>query len=228
MKLLVITVLAVALWAGQACAEDTSVLKTRKDAVSYALGVDIARNFKKQELDVDPELLMRGVRDGLAGGKLLVSEKELRSLMGELQNEMRKQAVLSRRIASGDNKKKGAEFLAANRGRDGVVALPSGVQYKVLKTGDGRKPSDADTVECYYRGTLIDGTEFDGTDAGKPAQLKVTQLVAGWREAVKLMPAGSKWQIFIPGQLAYGERGLGNDIGPNEALVYEVELLAVK
>jgi FKBP-type peptidyl-prolyl cis-trans isomerase len=228
MKRLMLTIVAVAILAVQAGAEEGSALKTHKDQVSYGLGVDIARNFKKQGVDVDPEVLMRGLRDALAGDKLLLTEPELRSLMSDLQNNMRKQAVLNRRLAAGDNKQKGLDFLEENRKKPGVVTLPSGVQYKVVKAGQGKRPTDADTVECYYRGTLIDGSEFDGTQEGKPASLKVTKLIAGWREALKLMPAGSTWQIFIPAQLAYGERGAGSNIGPNELLIFEVELVAVK
>ncbi len=108
------------------------------------------------------------------------------------------------------------------------MTLPSGVQYKILKAGDGKKPIESDLVEVHYRGTLLDGTEFDGTEAGLPATLKVSALIVGWKEALKLMPAGSKWQIFIPPQFAYGERGVGSDIGPNETLVFELELLAIK
>jgi FKBP-type peptidyl-prolyl cis-trans isomerase len=228
MKLLVITVLGIAFLSAEVRAEEATHLKSRQDKMSYGLGVDIARNIKKQEVQVNPDILMQGLRDELSGAKLRVDEKELKILMSETQNEMRKKAVLNRRLASGDNKKKGADFLAANRGKPGVQTLPSGVQYKVLKAGDGRKPSDADSVECYYRGTLIDGTEFESTQPGKPATLKLRKLIPGWREALQLMPVGSTWQIVIPPQLAYGERGSGSSIGPNEALLFEVELLSVK
>ena len=228
MKVKLLMVLGVVLMAAQASAEEAPALKTQKDKVSYGLGVDMARNFQKQELDVDLDLLQKGLQDGLSGKQLIMSEKELRIIMSGLQNEMRKKMVLNRRIAAGDNKQKSSDFLAANKTKVGVMTLPSGVQYKIHKAGDGKKPTDADTVECYYRGTLIDGTEFDGTEAGKPATLKVAQLIAGWREALKLMPTGSKWQILIPFQLAYGERGAGSDIGPNETLIFDVELLAVK
>jgi len=136
--------------------------------------------------------------------------------------------MLSKRIATEDNKKKGEAFLQANKAKEGVVALPNGLQYKVLKAGDGRKPLESDMVLCHYRGTLLDGTEFDSTEAERPATLKVSALINGWKEALKLMPAGSKWQLAIPPQLAYGERGVGGDIGPNETLLFEVELVAIK
>ncbi len=214
--------------AAQASAEETTVLKTQKDMLSYGIGVSVAKNFKKQETEVDLELMIKGLKDGLSGAKLLMPEKDLRKVMNMYQSELRQKAVLSKRVAIEENKKKGEAFLAANKAKEGVVSLPSGVQYKILKAGDGRKPMESDLVEVHYRGTLLDGTEFDGTEAGQAATLKVSALIAGWKEALKLMPAGSKWQIFIPPNLAYGERGVGSDIGPNETLVFEVELLAVK
>jgi FKBP-type peptidyl-prolyl cis-trans isomerase FklB len=228
MKLKLMTTLGVVMLAIQVCAEEVPLLKTENEKVSYGLGVDMARNFKKQELNIDLDLLQKGLKDGMSGGNVLMSEKELRTVMSGLQNEMRKKMVLSRRLSAGDNMQKGTNFLAANKIKDGVTTLPSGVQYRIIKAGDGRKPTDADTVECHYRGKLIDGTEFDGTEAENPATLKVSQLIAGWKEALKLMPVGSKWQIFIPSQFAYGERGAGINIGPNETLVFEVELLAIK
>jgi FKBP-type peptidyl-prolyl cis-trans isomerase FklB len=131
--------------------------------------------------------------------------------------------------AAEDNRKAGESFLAENKKKEGVVTLPSGLQYKVLKAGDGKKPTDADTVECHYRGTLINGTEFDSSYlTGQPATFKIAGVIPGWREALKLMPVGSKWQLFVPSQLAYGARGKGGSIGPNAALIFEVELLAIK
>ncbi len=214
--------------AAQANGEEVPVLKTQKDMQSYGIGVNIAKSFKKNEVDFDLEFLIKGLRDGLSGEKLLMTEKDLRKVMNSFQGELRQKAAGIRRVAAMDNKTKGEAFLAGNKARDGVVALASGVQYKIVKEGGGRKPTDADMVECNYRGTLLDGTEFDGTDPGKPAMLKVSQLIAGWKEALKLMPEGSRWQIFIPPESAYGQRGVGSDIGPNETLVFEVELLAVK
>jgi len=224
-------------------AGETPVLKTQKDKVSYATGVDMVRSFLRQGIEVDQDLFLRGVKDGVSGGTLLMSDDELHKILKVFQTEQKmrqadrkqQQAELMRKqrqaamVAGEENRKAGEAFLAANRVKDGVVVLPSGLQYKVLKAGDGGKPTDADTVECRYRGTLIDGTEFDRSDrAGQPAAIKVTGVIPGWREALKLMPVGSKWQLFIPPHLAYDARGAGRIIGPNATLIFEVELLAVK
>lgn len=209
-------------------AEDNTVLKTRSDQVSYGIGVNMARSFKSDEIEFDAELVMRGLKDASSGEKLLMREKELRHVMNSFQGDLRQKAALKRRMAAMNNKKEGEAFLAANKDKDGVQVMPGGVQYLVLKMGDGKKPTDTDTVEVSYRGTLLNGTEFDSTEDGKPATLKIAQLIPGWKEALKLMPEGSKWQLFIPPQLAYGERGVGHDIGPNQTISYEVELVAVK
>lgn len=240
MKLKRIAIAGLGLLAMQAQANnnDTSTLEqppaaagqpanARMDVVSYGIGVEIARNFKKQDIAIAPERLMQGLKDGLSGGKLQFPDKELRQATTTFQNEIRQKMVLTKRVAALDNKKRGEAFLAENQARDGVKTLPNGVQYRVVKAGDGAKPTEGDMVECRYRGTLLDGTEFDGTEGGKSAKLKVAALIPGWKEALKLMPAGSQWQLFIPPQLAYGERGVGSDIGPNETLLFDVELLAV-
>jgi FKBP-type peptidyl-prolyl cis-trans isomerase len=221
--------LVVVLMTAQVCAEEPPVVKTKKDKVSYGIGVDVARNFKHLGVDVDLELLVKGLRDEFSGNKLLMNENDLRASMNAYRSELRAKQVLALRVAGEDNRKKGEDFLAENKKKEGVVTLPSGLQYVVLKAGDGKKPTDADTVECHYRGTLIDGTEFDSSDRSKqPATFTVTGVIPGWREALKLMPAGSKWQLFIPPQLAYGARGAGRDIGPNATLIFELELLAIK
>jgi len=217
------------LLAAQASAGEAPVLKTEKDKTSYGIGVDVARNFKGLGIDLDLDILIKALRDVYSGEKLLMTEEELRVTMNAYRAElMQKQAVAQRKAAE-ENQKKGDAFLAENKTKEGIVALPSGLQYKILNAGNGKTPTDADTVECHYRGTLIDGTEFDSSyRRGQPITLGVTGLIAGWREALKLMPVGSKWQLFIPPKLAYGARGAGRDIGPNATLIFEVELLAIK
>jgi FKBP-type peptidyl-prolyl cis-trans isomerase len=229
MRLGWIGLLGVLLLVVRVSATNAPVLESGKDKVSYAVGVDLARTFKKQNIDVDLDLVMKGLKDGLSGERLLMPERELRQVMQQFQAEVRRTMVLDMRNAALQNKKKGAEFLAANKTREGVVMLPSGVQYKILKAGDGRRPTDDDTVECNYRGTLLDGTEFEASMPGKPVTMKVAHLIPGWREAIKLMPAGSTWQIFVPPELAYGERSRGSEIvGPNETVILEVELVAIR
>lgn len=223
-----VAALGASLLATQASAGDVQVLKTQKDTVSYSIGVQTGRQFKKDDIELNTELFVRGLKEGLAGTKPLLTDKELRKVMGSVLAEVRQKAALQRHLATLENKKKEETFLAANKAKDGVVALPSGVQYTVLKEGDGKKPTDADTVVVNYRGTLLDGTEFDATENGKPTDLKVATLIPGWKEALKMMPAGSKWHLVIPAQLAYGERGVGQDIGPNQTLLFDVELVAVK
>lgn len=216
------------LWAAQVHAAETPLLKTPKDMINYSAGVEVVRNYKKQGVELDLELMIKGMKDAYSGEKLLLSEKEIRKSMNSLLAEVRQKQTENRRVAAEDNRTKGTAFLAENKKKEGVVTLASGVQYKIIKSGNGKKPLDTDMVECNYRGTLLDGTEFDASEPGKPATLKVAQLIAGWKEVIKLMPVGSTWQIVIPSQLAYGTRGVGRDIGPNETLLFEAELLAIK
>lgn len=228
MKSKLILMLGLSFLAANAEAGDDTVLRNQKDQVSYGIGVNIARGFKADEIDFDPNIVLRGLKDASSGEKLLMSEKELRYVMNSLQGELRQKAAARHKLAAMDNRKEGEAFLAANKAKDGVVSLPSGVQYMVLKMGEGKKPADDDVVEVNYRGTLLNGVEFDSSQDGKPAKLRVSQLIPGWKDALKQMPEGSKWKLFIPPQLAYGERGVGREIGPNQTLSYEVELVAVK
>lgn len=223
-----LVVLGIVLLTAQVSAGEQEILKTQKDKVNYAIGVNMINSLKLQGVEIDLDLVIKGMRDAHSGGKFLLSDDELRKSIGVYQTAARQKQAMVRVIAADENKKAGEAFLAENAQKEGVVTLPGGLQYKILKAGDGMKPTDADTVEVNFRGTLINGTAFDSTEPGKPAALKVAQLIAGWKEAMKLMPVGSKWQIFIPPQLAYGERGSGNQIGPNATLVFEVELLAIK
>jgi len=206
----------------------TQAPTTQKDKVSYGIGVGVARTLKNQGIDVNTDLLMKGLRDALSGQKLAMSDDDLNNTMSALQQEVNQRQQQARAKEADDNKKAGDAFLADNGKKDGVVTLPSGLQYKIVKTTDGQKPTDADTVTCNYRGTLIDGTEFDKSEAGKPATFQVGMVIPGFKEALKLMPVGSTWQFFIPADLAYAERGAGNVIGPNTTLIFEVELLSIK
>ncbi len=210
-------------------AQEQQALTTQKEKIGYAIGVDAARNFKRLGLDFDLETLIKALHDVYSGNKLLMSDEEMRTVMTAYQKEIAQKQADASKIAAEKNKKEGDAFLAANKAKEGVITLPSGLQYKILKEGNGKKPTDADTVQVHYRGTLIDGTEFDSSiKRGQPASFPVKQIIPGWREALKLMPVGSKWQLFIPPELAYGARGAGGDIGPNATLIFEVELLAIK
>jgi FKBP-type peptidyl-prolyl cis-trans isomerase FklB len=210
-------------------------LKTQKDRVSYAVGMNVgkglAAKLKQQTVDVDQAILMRGMKDALAGGKMLLTEDEERTILTQLSVEARKKQEDQMKVAGDANKKEGEEFLAANKTKDGVITLPSGLQYKVLTLGTGPKPTAADTVSCNYRGTLINGTEFDSSyKRGQPASFPVTGVIKGWTEALQLMPVGSKWQLFVPSELGYGDRGADprSGIGPGATLIFEVELLSIQ
>ena len=196
--------------------------KTFKEQSSYAVGLDIGKGLKEQAMDVDPTMLARGLTDALAGNKSLLSDREIAVTMQELKKE------LAVRIAE-HNKAEGAAFLAANKKKAGVKTLPSGLQYKVLKQGTGATPKATDIVTTHYRGTLLDGTEFDSSyRRNQPAEFPVDRVIKGWTEALQLMKVGDKWQIYVPSDLAYGPRGAGEDIPPNATLIFDIELLGVK
>lgn len=208
-------------------------LTTREQKFSYAVGMNIgsglSANLKKQSVDVDANLVAQGLKDALSGGKTRLTEEEAKAVLTEVQNEIAKQRQEKLKETSDKNKAEGEAFLAANKGKEGVVTLPSGLQYKILTTGTGPKPTATDSVVCNYRGTLINGTEFDSSyKRGQPATFGVGQVIKGWTEALQLMPVGSKWQLFVPSSIAYGERGAGAEIGPNATLIFEVELLSIE
>jgi FKBP-type peptidyl-prolyl cis-trans isomerase FklB len=217
---------------GQAAKPRTAVpltLKTEKDKFSYALGMNLGSGLHKQSVDVDPAIFLRGLKDGLAAGKTLLTEQEAQATLVQMQNDLRKKAQEKMQQVAVSNKQTGDAFLASNKAQDGVVTLPSGLQYRILKEGTGPKPAATDSVVCNYRGTLLDGTEFDSSyKRGQPATFQVNGVIKGWTEALQLMPVGSKWQLVIPSDLAYGERGAGQQIGPNSTLIFEVELLSIQ
>ena len=204
-------------------------LETPKDKLSYSIGMNIGKSLKRDNVEVDPDLLLRGVKDVLGGGTLLMTDQEAQSTLNELQADLHKRQEQETQQLAETNKKEGEAFLAANKTKAGVVTLPSGLQYKILQEGTGPKPTAADTVTVNYRGTLLDGTEFDSSyKRGQPASFPVGGIIKGWTEALLLMPVGSKWQLFIPPELAYGPRQAGPAIGPNSTLVFEVELLSIQ
>jgi FKBP-type peptidyl-prolyl cis-trans isomerase FklB len=207
-------------------------LTTKKQKFSYALGMSIGTqvggNLKKQSVEVDPTLVSQGLKDALSGAKPRLTQEEAQAVLTEVQSEVRKEQQEKMQEASAKNKTEGEAFLAANKSKEGVVTLPDGLQYKILTAGTGPKPTASDSVVCNYRGTLINGTEFDSSyKRGQPATFGVGQVIKGWTEALQLMPVGSKWQLVIPSSLAYGERGAGADIGPDSTLIFEVELLSI-
>jgi FKBP-type peptidyl-prolyl cis-trans isomerase FklB len=205
-------------------------LKTQKDKASYAIGLNIGKSMHKDSVDVDPNILLRGMKDGLSGAKPLLTDEEAKAAMVALQADLRKKGEEKMLVQGEANKKQGDAFLAENKTKDGVVTLPSGLQYKILKEGTGPKPTATDTVVCNYKGTLLDNTEFDSSyKRGQPATFPVSGVIKGWTEALQLMPVGSKWELFIPADLAYGARGgPGGGIGPNATLVFEVELESIQ
>jgi FKBP-type peptidyl-prolyl cis-trans isomerase FklB len=205
------------------------VLKTPKDKASYAIGMNIGRSLHKDAADVDPNIVLRGVKDALAGGKMLLTDDEAKAAILSIQADMRKKQEAQMAVAGDANKKEGEAFLAANKAKEGVVTLPDGLQYKILKQGSGPKPAASDSVVCNYKGTLIDNTEFDSSyKRGQPATFPVGQVIKGWTEALQLMPVGSKWEVFVPSELGYGPRGAGGAIGPNATLIFEIELLSIQ
>jgi FKBP-type peptidyl-prolyl cis-trans isomerase FklB len=202
---------------------------TEREKRGYALGVELGSDVARQQMEVDPKFLMQGMADGFSGGKLLMTVEDINAILAEMQKEQRGKIELARKEFAEKNRQDGEAFLAANKAKDGIVALPSGLQYRVLKEGDGQKPGLDDNVRCNYRGTLLDGTEIDSSYQRKePSAFPMKGVIKGWSEALQLMPVGSKWQIFVPSELAYGERGNGRNIGPNATLIFEVELLSIQ
>ena len=219
-------IIALATWAQ---AQGPAGLKEQKEKVSYVIGVDIGKALQKQGVAIDPDLVARGIKDGVSGGKLLMSDQEIKETMTAFQKEMRAKQEVALKQAGEKNKREGEAFLAENKIKEGVKTLPSGLQYKVIKAGSGKKPKATDTVVTHYKGTLLDGTEFDSSyKRNQPATFKVNGVIRGWTEALQLMEEGAQWVLYVPAALAYGERGAGPQIGPNATLTFEVELISVQ
>ena len=205
-------------------------LKDLRAKASYSLGINIGQNLKKASADVDPDLMLQGLKDGLSGGKTLLTDEQMQEALKAFQQQIQAKQMEAAKSAGEKNKKDGEAFLAANKAKSGVVTLPSGLQYKVIKEGDGKMPKATDTVSTHYKGMLLDGTEFDSSfKHGKPASFPVNGVIAGWTEALQRMKVGSKWQLFIPAELAYrATPPPGSSIGPNSTLIFDIELLGIE
>ena len=197
-----------------------------QDKVSYSIGADIGKNLKRSDLDLNPAFLTQGIKDSFAG-KTVLSDEEMKAVLQTFQTEMQAKMMAKQKEAAAKNKADSDKFLEENKKKEGVVTTASGLQYKIIKAGDGAKPKTTDTVSVNYRGTLVNGTEFDKNKENEPATFQVEGVIPGWVEALPMMPVGSKWQLFIPPSLAYGEQA-PPQIGPNQVLVFDVELLDIK
>lgn len=205
-----------------------TALSTETDKLSYSIGSDLGKNFKRQSIEINPTVMAQGIADGLSG-KTKMTEEQMKDVLTKFQKDImaKRAADMSKKAA--ENKEIGTKFLSANKAKEGVVTLASGLQYKIIKNGSGQKPSKEDMVTVEYTGHLINGEVFDSTSkTGKPATFKLSQVIPGWVEALQLMPAGSTWEIYVPASLAYGERSVGGPIGPNETLIFNIHLISVE
>jgi FKBP-type peptidyl-prolyl cis-trans isomerase FklB len=213
------------LLASQVSGQQNLILKNQKDKMSYIMGVDIGKSLKAQAMDIDLDVLLRGIKDTVSGGKSLLTEQEIRETVALFQKEM----IAKQQAVAEKNRKEREAFLVGDPKKEGIVVLPSGLKYKVIQPGIGSKPKPTDTVTVHYWATLMDGREFDSSyRRGQPESLSVNEVIPGLKEALVLMQEGAKWLLYIPPNLAYGERGLGNQIEPNSALIFEVELIAIQ
>lgn len=229
-KLLVlILILAVARTFSHAAEENADPLKTDKDRMSYSAGLDMGRSLKERGLQLSTEAFLLGAKDGLNGTKPRLTDEQIQAALESFEKEMIARQNAAASESAERNKKEGEDYLKANKEKEGVRVLPSGLQYKVVKMGEGPKPAATDMVKVHYRGTLTDGTEFDSSyRRNEPTMFPVNRVIAGWSEALQLMPVGSKWQLTLPSSLAYGEEGAGGRIGPHAVLLFDVELLSIE
>ena len=203
--------------------------QTDPQRMGYALGTNVGRTFKQQNFPVDIDSVIAGMRDAFTGGTLKMDDAKIAETLQKLQTTLQANAQAAQETATKKNADDGTAFFAKNGTAEGVVTTKTGLQYKVVTAGDGKKPTAEDTVKVHYRGTLLDGTEFDSSYArGEPVTFPVNAVIPGWTEALQLMPVGSKWQVFIPSDLGYGPGGAGDKIGPNAALIFDVELLSIE
>ncbi|MCK5091374.1 MAG: FKBP-type peptidyl-prolyl cis-trans isomerase [Gammaproteobacteria bacterium] len=220
-----LSALSLLIFTSSAVVADSGKLDTDKKKLSYTIGYSIGMNLKNGKMDVDAKVVGQAIEEVMSGKKPGLTESEMKAVMQAFQAEKAKEAA----AAGEKNKVAGDKFLAENKTKEGVVTLPSGLQYKEIIAGKGKKPQLTDSVSVHYRGTLINGTEFDSSyKRGAPTTLRANGVIKGWQEALQLMPEGAKWQIYVPGDLAYGPRGAGGMIGPNETLIFDIELVDIQ
>jgi FKBP-type peptidyl-prolyl cis-trans isomerase FklB len=223
-------ILCMVLAASPVLAAEKRELKTEKQKASYAIGFDMGSSLKENGLDIDADILVKALRDALSGSTALMTEQEVKATLMAVRKDLQARQQEKTKISGEKNKKEGEDFLARNKTKDEIKTLASGLQYKVLTEGKGKSPKAGDTVTVNYRGMFIDGTEFDSSyKRGQPANFTVGSVIKGWTEALQLMKEGSQWQLFVPANLAYGDNGTpGGPIGPNAALIFDMELISVK
>lgn len=215
-----------------ATAAAPSIYKTNREKAGYAIGAKVGRDLttlKEQGIDADPATIITAVTDALTGTPMKMSDREIQETLTAIQTDNQNRQTAKMKTTGDSNKKEGEAFLAANKTKDGVKTTATGLQYKVIKEGTGPMPKATDTVSAHYRGTLINGKEFDSSyKRNEPLKFPVTRVIPGWTEALQLMKVGSKYQLFVPSNLAYAENGAGPDIGPNTTLIFDVELLGIE
>ncbi len=235
MKLFVIAVLCGSFFAMQACSQqknkkaDAPQLKNFTDSVSYSIGVQIGSNLKQQNIDINQEALVAAIKTAYAKGKTALTEEQVGAVLNKFQAQMMEKQQAESRKKGEENIKKGQDFLAQNGKKPGIKTTASGLQYEVIKEGDGKQPTAENTVTVHYTGTLTNGKKFDSSvDRGEPATFPLKGVIKGWTEGLQLMKIGAKYRFYIPAELGYGSNGAGADIGPNEVLIFDVELLEIK
>jgi len=227
MKMRIIAAASMSLIMGTAIAATN--LSSKEDKLSYSIGADFGANFKNQGIQINSDAFSQGLKDAMSGAKLQMTQEQMKDTIQKFQQELMAKKIKAIKEQADANKKKGEAFLKANAKKPGVVSLPSGLQYQVITKGKGAKPTKEDTVTVEYTGTLIDGKVFDSSEkTGKPATFKLSQVIPGWTEALQLMQEGATWKIFVPSKLAYGQRGVGGPIGPNETLIFKIHLISIK
>ena len=229
MRISIITFLCLIFLCNVSLAEDKTALETEDERISYSVGYQMGGDFKNQKLNIQPETFLKGIQDALAATQPAMSEQEMRQTLIDLKTKVEAQQREEKLAMTEKNRESGKAFLESNAKKEGVKTVQSGLQYKVLTEGDGEPPKATDTVTVHYRGTLLDGTEFDSSySRNQPATFALNRVIPGWTEGLQLMKPGAKHMLFIPPELAYGERGAGAQIGPDSTLIFEVELLEVK